>query len=45
VGGLDRLWKREPELIGHSHATLRWRPRVRRCRGLRERGAASAGAE
>jgi|CZKG01.1.fsa_nt_gi SAM-dependent methyltransferase len=45
LAGLDRLWEREPELIGHSHATLPWRTRVRRCRGLRERGAASAGAE
>jgi SAM-dependent methyltransferase len=31
---LDRLWEQEPELVGHAHAILPWRARVRRCRRL-----------
>jgi ubiquinone/menaquinone biosynthesis C-methylase UbiE len=34
LASLDRLWKQEPELLGHSEAVLPWQARVRRCRRL-----------
>jgi hypothetical protein len=35
LASLDRLWEREPELIGREDVRLPWRTRVRRCRRLR----------
>jgi SAM-dependent methyltransferase len=32
---IDRLWEREPQLMGRQDAALPWRTRLRRCRGLR----------
>lgn len=38
LASLDRLWVREPELLGRTEALLPWRTRVRRCVGVRRSG-------
>jgi SAM-dependent methyltransferase len=41
LADLDRLWEREPALVGHTEVPMPWRAHVRRCAGLRARSPAN----
>jgi len=42
LADLDRLWEREPALLGHTEVLMPWRAHVRRCVGLRASSPANA---